>query len=64
MLQTKELGTVSQSIDNLVMFNDGGEFEQSFKEVYALGLALKKKNLSTSVDSILHLFVKTEKNQF
>ena len=48
MLQAKELGTVFQSIDNLVMFNDGGQFEQSFKEVYALGLALKKKKkLST-----------------
>ena len=43
MLQAKELGTVFQSIDNLVKFNDGGQFEQSFKEVYALGLALKKK---------------------
>lgn len=54
----------NQCTDNLAMFNDGGEFEQSFKEFYASELALKKRKLSSNVELLLGLFVKTENNRF
>ena len=46
------------------MFNNGGEFEQSFKELYASELALKKRKSSSNEELLLGLFAKNENNHF
>lgn len=54
---------VYRFIDDLTVFNDGGEIEQSFKEINPLELVLEKENISNSKGSFLYLFVKIENNQ-
>ena len=52
------------SIDDLSANNDGGEFEQSFKEIYRPELVLKKENLINNEGSLLDLLIKVQNNQF
>lgn len=54
----------NQCINKLAIFNYDREFEQSFKELYASELAVKKERLSSNAELILGLFVKIENNHF
>ena len=51
-------------IDHLITFNDGGEFEQRFTEIYLPLLILKKENIIDNEVSFLDFFVKIENNYF
>ena len=60
--QTRRSANTFRHIDHLSTLNDGGEIEQNFKEIYPLGILLKKKNLSSNKGLFLDFFVVN--NQF
>ena len=51
-------------IDDLAAINDGGEFENSFHEIYPPELELKKENIGNTEGSFLDLFLEIEDNKF
>ena len=62
--QARRFSKIFRFIDDLNALNNGGEFEQSFKEIYPPELILKMQNVSNNKGSFLNLFDKIGKINF
>ena len=62
--QARRFSKIFSFIDDLNALNNGGEFEQSFKEIYPPELILKMQNVSSNKGSFLNLFDKIGKINF
>lgn len=49
--RARRFANVARFIDGLIALKDGGEFEQSFKEIYPTELGFKVENLSNKEES-------------
>ena len=60
----RKFGNTSRFIDDLVVLNDSGTFEQNYQEIYPKELELKKENLNINQATFLDIDIKIENGKF
>ena len=64
LIRARKLCYLFRFIDDLSVINDGGEFENNFKNIYPPELELNKENLNSSEASFLDLQIRIENGKF